>query len=87
MTTRKFRFDSETGQLAPISTTAGDIPRRAVSPSVARGLRLVFVVVALAVSAFVFDLAGAQTPLAGSSTPDDDTSPRPSLTPGPKQDR
>ena len=58
MTTRKFRFDPRKGALAPISISAHEelVHARAESPFVARALRWLLVVVALAVSAFVFSL-------------------------------
>lgn len=58
MTTRKFRFDPGKGQLAPISVSAHEelVHARGESPMFVRALRWLLVVVALAVSAFVFSL-------------------------------
>jgi hypothetical protein len=56
VSTRKYRFDPETGLLAPISVTQSErleLP----SPLLVRGLRLLLIVAALAVSATVFSMA------------------------------
>lgn len=56
VSTRKYRFDPETGRLAPISITESE--RLELPPPVLfRALRLLFIVAALAVSATVFSMA------------------------------
>jgi hypothetical protein len=56
VSTRKYRFDPETGLLAPISITESG-PVELASPLMLRAVRLLLIVAALAVSAMVFSMA------------------------------
>ena len=56
VSTRKYRFDPETGLLAPISVTGSERIELG-SPLLLRAFRLFLIVAALAVSATVFSMA------------------------------
>lgn len=67
MGTRKYRYDPETGLLAPISVDETGRIQLIDSPLAGRAVRLLLIVAAVALSATVFSLAARGADPAGTS--------------------